>query len=151
MNDYVIGAGAILTAGPIATIAAASLHAQTDPAVAAEVRAALVDFESPRIAELSKVVLVAVGWNARRVESEIVRPLLAKAACTLVEVLVRLARAAGSPEVHLFARWLPDDVMTAALEREGVILVVHPLEAIRQAALISGGTYSRWVDPLRAA
>lgn len=48
MNDYVIGSGAVLTAGPNASIAAATLHAQTDAAIAAGVRAALVDFESPQ-------------------------------------------------------------------------------------------------------
>ncbi|MDE2480846.1 MAG: hypothetical protein KGN02_01485 [bacterium] len=151
MNDYVIGAGAVLTAGPTATIGAASLHAQTDPAIAGGVRAALLDFESPSQAELSKVVIVATGWNARRVEAEIVRPLLTNDECTLVEVLARLARAAGTAEVHLFARWLPDEVMTAALRRVGVTLVVHAIESIRQAALITGETYSRWVSPLRAA
>ncbi len=151
MNDYVIGSGAVLTAGPQATIAAASLHAQTDPALAAGVRAALLDFESPSLGELSKVVVIGAGWNPRRVEAELVRPLLSRAECSLVEVLARLAQASGSREVHCFAHWMPDDVMTAALRRAGVGLVVHPLDAIRQAALISGQTYSRWVSPLRAA
>ena len=151
MNDYVIGAGAVLTAGPRAAIAAASLHAQTEPALAAGVRAALLDFESPSAAELSKVVIVASGWNARRVEAEIVRPLLARTECSLVDVLVRLATATGSQEVHIFARWMPDEVMAAALRRSGTRLVVHSLDVIRQAALISGQTYSRWPAPLRAA
>ena len=33
--------------------------------------------------------------------------------------------------VHLFARWLPREVLIAALRRRGVTLVVHPIESIR--------------------
>ena len=69
MNDYVIGSGAVLTAGPNASIAAATLHAQTDAAIAAGVRAALVDFESRSPSELSKLVVFATGWNGARVRS----------------------------------------------------------------------------------
>ena len=151
MNDYVIGSGAVLTAGPSASIAGATLHAQTDSALAASVRAALVDFESSSSNELTKVVVLATGWNAARVKSDLVAPLLERGCCTLAEVLAQLAHAAQTSEVHLFAHWLPDDVMTAALRRDGVTLVVHPLEAIRQAALICGQRYSRWPSPLRAA
>ncbi|MGC2129282.1 MAG: hypothetical protein WA629_04200 [Candidatus Aquilonibacter sp.] len=151
MNDYVIGCGAVLTAGPNASIAGATLHAQTDSALAASVRAALVDFESSSCSELTKVVVLATGWNAARVRADLVSPLLARECCTLADILAQLARAAQISEVHLFARWLPDEVLTAALEREGVILVVHPLESIRQAALICGQNYSRWPSPLRAA
>jgi hypothetical protein len=151
MNDYVIGSGAILTAGPHASIAGATLHAQTDSALAATVRAAVVDFESSSCSELTKVVVLATGWNAARVKADLVAPLLERGCCTLAEVLAQLARATQTREVHLFARWLPDEVLTAALVREGVILVVHPLESIRQAALICGQNFSRWPSPLRAA
>ncbi|MGA7570656.1 MAG: hypothetical protein WBG27_06820 [Candidatus Aquilonibacter sp.] len=151
MNDYVIGSGAVLTAGPSASIAGATLHAQTDGALAASVRAALVDFESSSCTELTKVVVLATGWNAARVRADLVEPLLSRGSCTLADVLAQLARAAQTSEVHVFARWLPHEVLTAALAREGVILVVHPLESIRQAALICGQNYSRWPSPLRAA
>lgn len=151
MNDYVIGAGAVLTAGPRGSIAGATLHAQTDAALAGVVRAALVDFESSNASELTKVVVLATGWNATRVKAELVAPLLASGDCTLADVFGLLAKAAQGAEVHLFARWLPDDVLTAALRRAGVPLVVHPLESIRQAALICGQNYSRWPSPLRAA
>jgi hypothetical protein len=151
MNDYVIGAGAVLTAGPSATIAGATLHMQVDPLLAPSVRAALVDFESSGKGELTKVVVVASGWNARRVQHELVTPLLARGECSLSDVLVALGQASGTDEVHVFAQWLVDDVMSARASRDGVTLVSHSLDSIRQAALISGQTYSRWPSPLRAA
>lgn len=151
MNDYVIGSGALLTAGPAGHIAGATLHAQTDPAIAAGVRAALVDFESGGLAELSKVLIVAAGWNRTRVSAEWIQPLLQRESCTLGDVLELLAATTGAREVHVFARWLPDEVLTAALRRCGVTLIAHPLEAIRQAALITGQSVSRWPSPLRAA
>lgn len=151
MNDYVIGSGAVLTAGPNASIAQATLHAQTDAAIAACVRAALVDFESRSSTELSKVVMLATGWTAARVNAELVAPLLRRGECSLADVIALLAQAAQTAEVHLFARWLPDDVLTAALRREGVTLVVHPIESIRQAALICGQNFIRWPSSLRAA
>lgn len=151
MNDYVIGAGAILTAGPKASIAAATLHAQTESALAPAVKAAIVDFESSSLDELTRLIVLAPGWNPARVRREIVTPLIARNECTLADVLATLAHACGSAEVHLFARWLPDEPMMASLGRSGVSVVSHPLEAIRQAALVSGQTYSRWPTPLRAA
>jgi hypothetical protein len=151
MNDYVIGSGAVLTAGPNGAIAGATLHAQTDVAIASTVRVALVDFESRSQTELSKVVMLASGWNSARVRAELVTPLLARGTCTLADIASLLAKAAQTPEVHLFARWLPDDALTAALRRDGISLVVHPLESIRQAALICGQNYVRWPSPLRAA
>lgn len=151
MNDYVIGAGAILTAGPKASIAAAALHAQTESSLAPAVKAAVVDFESSSLDDLSRLIVLAPGWNASRVRREIVAPLIARNECTLADVLSTLALACGSAEVHLFARWLPDETMMDTLGRNGVAVVSHPLEAIRQAALVSGQTYSRWPTPLRAA
>ncbi|HEY5340194.1 MAG TPA: hypothetical protein VIK27_04135, partial [Candidatus Aquilonibacter sp.] len=76
---------------------------------------------------------------------------LSRESSTLSDVIELLARATGAAEVHVFARWLPDDVLVATLRRAGVTLISHPLEAIRQAALISGQTYVRWPSPLRAA
>ncbi|HEV7178999.1 MAG TPA: hypothetical protein VGN11_03955 [Candidatus Baltobacteraceae bacterium] len=151
MNDYVIGSGALLTAGPNATISAATLHAQTDAALAPAVKAAMVDFESSSGVDLSQVLVLAAGWNAGRFKAEIVQPLLARREVSLADILALLAKAASTSEVHLFARWHPDDVLVAALRRSEVTLVVHPLETIRQAALISGQTFSRWKSPLRAA
>jgi len=144
MNGYVIGSGAVLTAGPSASIAGATLHAQTDPALAASVKAALVDFESTRFGDLSRVLVLAAGWNPKRFESLVLDPLVARGECSLVELLEQLARATGVPEVHVFAEWIPDEIMTAALRRAGVSIVSHPLETIQQAALVSGQRYHHW-------
>src|SRR5581483_12428890 len=56
MDEYLIGAGALLTAGPEASISAATLHAQTDRHLAETVKAAIIDFESAHPAELSRIV-----------------------------------------------------------------------------------------------
>lgn len=151
MNDYVIGAGAVLTTGDAGTITGATLHAQTDPAIAAQVRAAIVDFESSDLASLSKIVILATGWNARRFESSVVSRLVSRESHSLADVISILADAAGTRELHLFARWYPDDVMSAALRRAQITVVAHPLEAIECAALISGQRCTRWPSPLRAA
>lgn len=151
MNDYLIGAGAVLTAGRNATIAGATVHAQTEQRLASSVRAALIDFESSYKAELTKVVVVAAEWNPGRVTRELIEPLLARRECSLADVLVALAQAAGTNEVHIFAQWLADDTTVCAAAQAGVALVSHPLDAIRQAALISGQRRSRWPAPMRAA
>jgi hypothetical protein len=151
MSEYLIGAGAVLAAGPESSLTRASLHAQTDPHVAANIGAAVIDFEASDPEELSRIVIVAAGWSGSRFEAEIVRPLLARRECTAAEVMIELAQATGSSVVHLFARWLPDAVMGAVLAKAGVELVCHPVESIRQAALISGQRFSRWPAQLRAA
>ena len=62
-----------------------------------------------------------------------------------------LAAATGESEVHLFARWLPGSALAADLRRRGIGLVAHPLEAIDQAALVTGQRFARWKSALRAA
>jgi hypothetical protein len=151
MSEYLIGAGAVLTAGSQATIARATLHAQTDPLLAGHVRAALIDFEAAHCAELSRIVIVAAGWNGTRFEAEVIRPLLARRECTLADVLQGLAQATGAPEVHLFAHWLPDAELGAQLVARGVGLIAHPLDDITQAALVSGQRVARWRSAFRAA
>jgi hypothetical protein len=151
MEEYVIGAGALLTAEPNASVAGATLHAQTDPAVASKAKAILVDFESPRVEDLSKIVIVVSGWNRQRFELAVIAPLRTRFQVTLAEILTAAATAAHAEELHLFTRWLPDEPLAAAVESAGITLVSHPLEAIRQAALISGQTYQYWKAPLRAA
>lgn len=151
MEEYLIGAGAVLTAGAAASILPAMLHAKTSPGIAAGAGAVAVDFEGGGQGELSRVLVVAPHWNRPRFEREVVSRLLARATCTLADVLTELAAATGSREVHLFARWSPDDVTLAALRRNGVGLVAHPLEAIHRAALICGQDVTRWSAPFRAA
>jgi hypothetical protein len=151
VDGYFIGAGAILTAGDGATVSGATLHARTDPHLASRVRAALLDFESPSPKDLTRVVVVAEGWNASRFAREFTAPLLARRECSLAGLLVDLADAVGTREVHVFARWLPDAAMSEAARNAGVRIVAHPIESILQAALVSGQTVRRWGASLSAA
>jgi hypothetical protein len=151
MNDYFIAAGAMLTTAPRAGIASVTIHAQTDATTAPLVRAAVIDFESGSLAELTRVVVAGEGWNAGDVRAALIDPLVSRGTCSLAEVIETLARGSGVREVHLFARWLPTELLTAALGARGIGLVAHPLAAIRQAALICGQTFTRLVSPVRAA
>jgi hypothetical protein len=151
MEEYLIGAGAILTAGPSATVRSATLHAQAEPALAREVRAALIDFESTNAEELSRVLIVAAGWSSARFHSEVVAPMIEQRECDLADVLAGLASAVGTREVHVFARWLPTTEVAEALASRGITLICHPLEAIGQASLVAGQRVQRWRPPVRAA
>jgi hypothetical protein len=144
MDEYFIGAGALLTAGPSASIAGATLHAQPAEGLAGTVKAAVIDFEATRASELSRILVVAAGWSGGRFHTEVVRPLLSRRECGLAEVVAVLAEAAGTDEVHLFAHWAPDEATNAQLEAHGVRIAAHPLEAIGQAALVSGQRIERW-------
>jgi hypothetical protein len=151
MDGYVIGAGAVLKAGAPASIAPAALHAQTDRCLAAQVGAALIDFEATDLSELSRVLIVAAGWSGPRFQAEVVQALLARRECTLAQVVAILAETTGVREVHHFAHWRLDAATTAGLERQGVRIVAHPLAAIDQAALVSGQRLVRWPAAFRAA
>jgi hypothetical protein len=151
MDEYFIGAGALLTAGPTASIAGATLHAQTDPGLAERIEAALVDFEATQLSELSRILIVAAGWSGNRFQAEVVGRLVARRECDLAGVIATLAEATGAAEVHIFAHWLPDDATIALLAERGVRVVAHPLEAIGRAALVSGQRLRRWHSPIRAA
>jgi hypothetical protein len=151
MNQYIIGAGAILTAGPTASITSATLHAQTEAAIAGVVRAGLVDFESSSLADLSKLVVFATGWSPCDARDRLISPLVERGSCSLADVIGALCKAAGAAEAHIFARWMPDEAMAASLSATGVTLVAHPLEAIRQAALVCARGFSRLPAPVRAA
>jgi hypothetical protein len=151
MNGYLIGAGALLTAGPAASIAGATLHAQTDAGLAAQVRAAVIDFESGSASDLSRLLIIAAGWTPSQFDARIARPLVERGECTLADVMEQLGHATGARELHLFARWLPDAELLSALRSRGFEVVTHPLEAIDQAALVSGQHLRRWRLPFRAA
>ncbi len=144
MDEYFIGAGALLTAGPSGSIAGAALHARTDAGLAARIKAAVIDFEATRLGELSRVLVVAAGWSRPRFRSEVVARLQAEHECTLADVMVVLAEAAGTNEIHVFARWRPDDETLETLRKRGICAVAHPLEAIGQAALVCGQRVDRW-------
>lgn len=151
MSEYLIGSGAILTAGPNSTITGATLHAQTDPYLAPRVEAAVIDFEGVSDRELSRIVIVATGWSRPKFEAEVIRSLLACAECSLADVIGTLRGATGAREIHLFARWSPDRPLLDELARKGVRLVAHPLETLDQAALVSGQRLTRWQPQFRAA
>jgi hypothetical protein len=151
MDEYFIGAGALLTAGPEATITAATLHAQTQLGLAGSVEAALIDFEASEMAEVSRVLIVAAGWSGMRFQAEVIEMLLARRECTLADVISTLAEATGVRVVHTFAHWVPDQATIALLAQQGVCVLAHPLEAIGQAALVSGQRLERWRPPVRAA
>jgi hypothetical protein len=151
MNDYLIGGGAILTAGNEASIAPATLHAQADAALGDGIRAAVVDFESGMDGDVRRVVVVAAGWSRARFTAEVVPQLVRGGQCTLADVMAVLKRVTGAAEVHLFARWLPDATMLGELEASATPVVVQPLESLRQAALISGQQFTRWQPAFQAA
>jgi hypothetical protein len=149
MEEYFIGAGALLTTGPAATISAATLHAQ--PSLGGKVEAALVDFEATQVDELSRVLIVAGGWRGSRFRDEVTRRLLARRECALADVIATLAEATRAPQVHIFAHWCLDDATSARLAERGVRVLVHPLEVIGRVALVSGQRLERWPSPVRAA
>jgi hypothetical protein len=151
MDEYLIGAGALLTAGPEASITGATLHAQTQRGLAGRVEAAVIDFEATHAWELSRILIVAAGWSPARFRSQVVRRLLDRGECALTDVISTLAEATGAGEVHLFARWLPDESTRTILADRGVRVLAYPLEAIGQASLVSGQRVERWPLPVRAA
>lgn len=151
MDEYFIGAGALLTAGPAATIRGATLHAQPKGSLARQVDAALIDFESSGPHELSRLLVVAAGWTGSRFNAEVVARLLALGECGLSDVITALAEAVQTKEVHLFARWSPDRATLDLLERGGICLIPHSLDALGQAALVTGQRVERWRAPVRAA
>jgi len=151
MDEYFIGAGALLTAGPAASIRGATLHAQPERGLAPQVEAAVIDFESTKVGELSQILVVAGGWTSARFHDEVVRRLLEQRVCGLADIFGTLAEATGASRIHLFAHWLPDEATCSLLEARGVQVLSHPLEAIGRASLVSGQRIERWPLPVRAA
>lgn len=139
-----IGAGAILESGESAKVTAAMLHARVDPMLARSVTAAAVDFDGNTADALRRLLVLVPGWNAGKFRSLVTQPLIERGTCSLADVLVTLAAAAQTRQVHLFAHWLPEAGTYAALAGGGIELVVHPLEAIESAALVAGQRHTRW-------
>lgn len=142
--DYIIGAGAILESGESGSITPATLHAHVDGALAQRVQVAAVDFDSASAHSLKRLLIIGQGWNAARFRSNVTDKLRARRECTLADVLRTLAEAAGASEVHLFAHWLPDEATCAALAQSGISLLVHPLESIEAASLVSAQRRQYW-------
>ena len=142
--DYIIGAGAILESGESGGITPANLHAHVDAALAQCVKALAIDFESSTLNGLSRLLIIAQGWNAAVFRNTITEQLRAQRTCTLGDVLGVLSRAVGTVEIHVFAHWLPDDATCAQLKEAGITIVSHPLESIAAAAVVSGQRARRW-------
>jgi hypothetical protein len=142
--DYIIGAGAILESGEHASIAPANLHARVDPALAARVAAAAIDFESTSASGMRKLLVLVPGFDPGRFQALVGKPLRERGDCSLADVFVVLARAAGVSEVHLFAHWLPGEETCAPLQAAGLTLVAHPLEVISEASIVAGQRVRYW-------
>lgn len=150
MSDYLIGSGAILTAGAAASITPATLHARVAAAIAGATRCAAIDLEGTQPGELARLLVVVQGWDGATFAREVTPRLIERATCSLAQVLAILAEAARAPEVQFFAHYLPDEATEAELNGYGVGLVTNPLAAIESAALISEQRYTRW-NGVRAA
>lgn len=144
MESYIIGGGAILQAGPHAGAAAASLHVKVDPFLARRAKAIAIDFESSSQHGLDRLVLLVAGWSAGRFADQVVEPLASRRQATLGQALAACALASGQRELQLFARWLPDRALCEEVAALGVELVVHPLESIERASLVSGQRFRRF-------
>lgn len=142
--DYVIGAGAVLERGARASITPATLHARVEDSLAARIQVAAVDFEGNDVGSMRRLLLIVAGWSAPRFHASVTTSFLKQGECSLADVLALLAEAACVKEVHLFANWLPDADTCSALQRKGVTLVNHPVEAIAAAALVAGQRHVVW-------
>lgn len=142
--EYMIGAGAILETGESAKVTPATLHARVDPALARLVRAAAVDFEGSSPENLRRLLVLVPGWNASKFRSNVTAGLIERGTCSLGDVLIQVAAAAGTAEVHLFSHWLPDDATCRAVAARGIALTAYPLEAIQTAAVVAGQRHIRW-------
>ena len=125
-STYLIGGGAVLEAGPHATITRATLHAQL-AGEAHDASLVLVDFESTLATALQRLVVIAPGWSAQRFEAAVTPELLAAGVCAFTAVVAIAARATGARRALLLARWLPDEPSLAELRARGVELTVRPL------------------------
>ena len=127
------------------------LHAQADAQLVSLVRAAIIDFESGETCDLSRIIAIGARWKPAQVRESFIEPLVTRGDCSLADVIATLAKGTGSKEVHVFARWFPDEILSAALRRDGIALIAHPLESIHAAALVSGQSFARLTAPVRAA
>ncbi len=157
MDEYIIGAGAMLAGGLQATITGTKVHAEVSARVASRARAIAIDFESTRglagqpASDVQRLLIVAAGWAASTFQASVTGRLLHSGLCGVGDVLRALSDGTGQREVHLFAHWIPDDLLVGALRREGIELIAHSLDEIRRAALIADQAYTRWERPPQAA
>lgn len=148
-QDYLIATGALLEAGVTSTITPASLHAQLSRPQSP--RAVLIDFEGPRLGEVRRLLALGVGTSASRFSEGVTAALLARGICGIPDIAQVLSQALCSPEVHLYARWVPDDEVRNQCRARGVALVAQPLDEIARAALICDRRFTIWEATPRAA
>jgi hypothetical protein len=136
MDEYLIGTGALVTAGEHPCIIPAALHAAVEAAVAAAARVAVVDFDGASARVPRRLLLLVRDWRARAFEASVIARLRSKGLGSCTEALAALAEGTKAGELHLFARWLPGEDLCEGLAGLGVTIVAHPLEAIHRACLI---------------
>lgn len=149
--NYIIGAGAMLTAGDQSTIARATLHAQVFDGHAEGSTALVVDFESSRASELTRLLILGVGLSPRSFHQGVTSRLVGSGDCDLGRVIVLLAAGLQTRRIHWFARWTPSEAVLQNLKAQSITLVVKPLEAIARAALVIERSYKIWDGMVGAA
>ncbi len=151
-SDYIIGAGAMLTAGAQSSIARATLHAQTTDTDARSSKGVVIDFDSSRPAELRRLLILGVGLTPQSFHDCVTMRLIGSGDCDLERVIALLAAGLHTNEIHWFARWSPEESVLRALALQGVKLIVKPLEAIARAALVIERSFQTWpAGPAMAA
>jgi len=142
--DYIIGAGAMLTAGEQSSIARATLHAQVLEGQADGSTAVVVDFDSSRPAELRRLLILGVGLSPQSFHDGVTSRLIGSGDCDLERLIAVLASGLGTRRIHWFARWTPSEAVLVNLRAQGVTLVPKPLEAILRAALVIERSFETW-------
>ncbi len=147
MDEYFIGAGALLTAGPEATLTAGDAPRTNRQPLGGSDRAAVIDFEAARSSELSRLLIVAAGWAAAQFRVGGCRCLTRQRECSLADVIAMLAERDRGCRGGFLRPLGPGRYHRRRLEERGIRLRAHPLEAIGQAALVSGQRLERWRAP----
>ncbi|MDQ6931790.1 MAG: hypothetical protein M3160_01300 [Candidatus Eremiobacteraeota bacterium] len=143
-SDYIIGAGAMLTAGERTTITRATLHAQVLDGHGVGSTGVVVDFDSSRPSELKRLLILGVGLSPQNFHDGVTSRLVGSGDCDLERLIELLASGLQTRRIHWFARWAPTDSVLQNLQTHGVTLVVKPLDAIARAALVMDRSYNAW-------
>lgn len=143
-SDYIIGAGAMLTAGEGSTITRAALHAQVVDGHGEGSTGVVVDFDSSRPSELRRLLILGVGSSPQKFHDGVTSRLIGSGDCDLERLIALLAAGLQTRRIHWFARWTPSDSVLRNLQTQGITLVVKPLEAIARAALVMDRSYNAW-------
>lgn len=148
-QEYLIATGALLEAGVTSSITPASLHAQLSRPAAS--RAVLIDFEGAQMGDVRRLLVLGVGTSATRFSEGVTTALLHRGVCGITDIAEILSQALRTPEVHLYARWTPEDQIREECRARGFTLITLPLEEISRAALICDRRFAIWEAGPRAA